>query len=664
MNSFNLQSKFSPNEDQSQAIDKIYNWLQKGEKFSTLLGATGTGKTFTVANIINKVNKPTLVISHNKTLAAQLAQEFQSFFPNNAVHYFVSYYDYYQPESYLPTSDTYIAKETQINEEIDRLRYEATTSLLTRKDVIIVASVSCIYGLGKPDEVLNSFIKIEKNKKTSIKEIANKLVAIQYNRNDIELTRGFFRISGDVLEVFPANSKDYLIKIEFFGNKIEKISIINKTTRKILEILETISIPPATHYVTEKTKMDPIIKQIEKDLESQLEYFNKNEKPLEAERIEQRVRYDLEMMKETGFCNGIENYSRYIDGRQPGEMPYTLIDYFGKDFLMIMDESHITLPQIRAMYNGDYARKKNLIDFGFRLPAAFDNRPLKKEEFDKKIKQMVFMSATPGPEEYEISKDNFAEQIIRPTGLLDPVIEIRSTDTQVEDIAKEIQKRAKNKERTLVTTLTKKTAEDLADYLLDLEIKTTYLHSEIKTMERLDILKKLRQGKYDCLIGVNLLREGLDLPEVSLIGIIDADKEGFLRSKTSLIQTIGRAARNQNGKVIMYANKITDSMNYAIKETNRRRKIQEKYNKKHNITPKTIIKDIKDDILPYTELEDPTKDTGGINPKKLNKADIKYMIEQLNKEMEEYAASLAFEKAAELRDKIEELEDLLTKKKK
>lgn len=664
MNSFNLQSKFSPNEDQSQAIDKIYNWLQKGEKFSTLLGATGTGKTFTVANIINKVNKPTLVISHNKTLAAQLAQEFQSFFPDNAVHYFVSYYDYYQPESYLPTSDTYIAKETQINEEIDRLRYEATTSLLTRKDVIIVASVSCIYGLGKPDEVLNSFIKIEKNKKTSIKEIANKLVAIQYNRNDIELTRGFFRISGDVLEVFPANSKDYLIKIEFFGNKIEKISIINKTTRKILEILETISIPPATHYVTEKTKMDPIIKQIEKDLESQLEYFNKNEKPLEAERIEQRVRYDLEMMKETGFCNGIENYSRYIDGRQPGEMPYTLIDYFGKDFLMIMDESHITLPQIRAMYNGDYARKKNLIDFGFRLPAAFDNRPLKKEEFDKKIKQMVFMSATPGPEEYEISKDNFAEQIIRPTGLLDPVIEIRSTDTQVEDIAKEIQKRAKNKERTLVTTLTKKTAEDLADYLLDLEIKTTYLHSEIKTMERLDILKKLRQGKYDCLIGVNLLREGLDLPEVSLIGIIDADKEGFLRSKTSLIQTIGRAARNQNGKVIMYANKITDSMNYAIKETNRRRKIQEKYNKKHNITPKTIIKDIKDDILPYTELEDPTKDTGGINPKKLNKADIKYMIEQLNKEMEEYAASLAFEKAAELRDKIEELEDLLTKKKK
>ncbi len=670
MNKFDLQSKFSPNEDQSQAIDKIYNWLNQGEKFTTLLGATGTGKTFTVANLINKVNKPTLVISHNKTLAAQLAQEFQSFFPNNAVHYFVSYYDYYQPESYLPTSDTYIAKETQINEEIDRLRFEATTSLLTRKDVIIVASVSCIYGLGEPKELLSQFIIIDKSKKTNIKEIASKLISIQYERNDIDLTRGCFRISGDVLEIFPANSKENLIKIEFFGNEIEKISVINKLTRKTLETLNSISIPPATHHVTEKSKMEPIIKQIEHDLELQLEHFKKENKPLEAERIEQRVRYDIEMMRETGFCNGIENYSRYIDGREPGSAPYTLIDYFGDDFFMVMDESHITLPQIRAMYNGDYARKKNLIDFGFRLPAAFDNRPLKKEEFDKKIPQIVFMSATPGLEELEDCKKTktkearIAEQIIRPTGLLDPIIEIRPTNIQVEDIAKEIQERTKNGERTLVTTLTKKTAEDLADYLLDLGVKTTYLHSEIKTMERLDILKKLRQGKYDCLIGVNLLREGLDLPEVSLIGIIDADKEGFLRSKTSLIQTIGRAARHQNGKVIMYADKITESMDYAIKETNRRRKIQEEYNKKHGITPKTIIKEIKDDLMSYGEIVDPTIESGGINMKKLNKADIKYMIEQLNKEMEEYASSLAFEKAAELRDKIEELEDQIKNKKK
>lgn len=668
MNKFDLQSKFSPNDDQAQAIDKLYSWIEKGEKYSTLLGATGTGKTFTVANIINKVNKPTLVISHNKTLAAQLAQEFQSFFPNNAVHYFVSYYDYYQPESYLPTSDTYIAKETQINEEIDRLRYEATTSLLTRKDVIIVASVSCIYGLGKPEELLKQFITINKGEDVSIKEISTKLVSIQYERNDIELTRGTFRISGDVLEVFPANSKENIIKIEFFGNEVEKISVITKLTRKTLEVLETFSIPPATHHVTDRTKMEPIIKQIEQDLELQLEYFRKNDKPLEAERIEQRVRYDIEMMRETGFCSGIENYSRYIDGRQPGTMPYTLIDFFGNDFLMVMDESHITLPQIRAMYNGDYARKKNLIDFGFRLPAAFDNRPLKKEEFDQKIPQIVFMSATPGPEELEKcfdtskSKRKIAEQIIRPTGLLDPIIEIRPTNTQVEDIAKEIEKATLKNERTLVTTLTKKTAEDLADYLLDLGIKTTYLHSEIKTMERLDILKKLRQGKYDCLIGVNLLREGLDLPEVSLIGIIDADKEGFLRSKTSLIQTIGRAARHQNGRVIMYADRITDSMDYAIKETNRRRKIQEDHNKKYGITPTTIVKEISDNVMFDAFVGEQNLDPDEIDIKKLKKADIKYMIEQLNQEMEEYAASLAFEKAAELRDKIEELENYLNKK--
>lgn len=661
MANFNLQSKFTPNEDQSQAIDKICNWIKEGKKYSTLLGATGTGKTFTVANIINKINKPTLVISHNKTLAAQLAQEFQSFFPDNAVHYFVSYYDYYQPESYLPTSDTYIAKETQINEEIDRLRYEATTSLLTRKDVIIVASVSCIYGLGEPKEVFEKFLNIETNQKISIKELSEKLVTIQYERNDIELERGNFRISGDVMEIQPANYKDKIVKIEFFGKSIDRISIIDKINRKTLEIIKSVTIPPATHYVTTKEELGPVIQEIEKDLEERIKYFKDNNKPLEAERIEQRVRYDLEMIKETGFCNGIENYSRYIDHRKPGERPYTLLDYFGDDFLMIMDESHITLPQIRAMYNGDYARKKNLIDFGFRLPAAFDNRPLKKEEFDQKIKQMVFMSATPGEEEYKTSKKNIAEQIIRPTGLLDPIIEVKPTESQVEDIAKEIQERAKYHERTLVTTLTKKTAEDLADYLLDLGIKTTYLHSEIKTAERLEILKKLRQGKYDCLIGVNLLREGLDLPEVSLIGIIDADKEGFLRSKTSLIQIIGRAARHVNGKVIMYADKMTDSMDYAISETNRRRKMQEEYNKKHNIIPKSIHKEIKEDLFIGKKIE---SDFNDLDIKSINKSDIKYSISQLNAEMEEAAANLDFEKAAYLRDKIEELENLSNSKKK
>ncbi len=655
MANFKLQSEFTPNEDQSQAIDKICNWIKKGEKFSTLLGATGTGKTFTVANIINKINKPTLVISHNKTLAAQLAQEFQSFFPDNAVHYFVSYYDYYQPESYLPTSDTYIAKETQINEEIDRLRYEATTSLLTRKDVIIVASVSCIYGLGEPKELFDKFLDVDISQKMSIKELSEQLVSIQYERNDIELNRCNFRVSGDVMEIYPVNYKERLIKIEFFGREIEKISIIDKLTRKTIEVVKSVTIPPATHYVTDKIKLEPIIKEIEKDLEERIKFFKDNDKPLEAERIEQRVKYDLEMIRETGFCNGIENYSRYLDRRKPGERPYTLIDYFGDDFLMIMDESHITLPQIRAMYNGDYARKKNLVDFGFRLPAAFDNRPLKKEEFDKKIKQIVFMSATPGEEEYKTSKKNIAEQIIRPTGLLDPIIEVKPTENQVEDIAREIQERTKIHERTLVTTLTKKTAEDLADYLLDLGIKTTYLHSEVKTAERLEILKKLRQGKYDCLIGVNLLREGLDLPEVSLIGIIDADKEGFLRSRTSLIQIIGRAARHVNGKVIMYADKITDSMNIAISETNRRRRLQEEYNKKHNITPKSIKKEIKEDIFIGKKAEEDLNEYD-IDIKTIRKSDISYILSQLNTEMEEAAANLDFEKAAYLRDKIEELE--------
>lgn len=652
---FKLSSNFKPNPDQQNAIDHILDWLNKGNKNITLLGVTGSGKTFTAANIIEKINKPTLVISHNKTLAAQLANEFKSFFPNNAVHYFVSYYDYYQPESYIPTSDTYIAKETQINEEIDRLRFEATTSLLTRKDTIIVASVSCIYGLGEPQELWNKFINIKTNEKLSIKDIASKLIDIQYNRNDTNLIRGAFRISGDVMEIFPSNSKEEIVKIEFLGKNIEKITRVNNITRKLLENLQDISIPPAAHFLTSKDKLDNIIKQIEEDLEKQIKYFKDNNKPLEAERIEQRVKYDLEMMKETGYCNGIENYSRYLDNRKPGESPYTLIDYFGDNFLTIIDESHITLPQIKSMYAGDYSRKKNLIDFGFRLPAAFDNRPLRKEEFERKVQQVLYMSATPSDEEIKKSKGLIAEQIIRPTGLLDPIIEVKPTSNQVEDLAKEIELNTKKGFRSLVTTLTKKTAEDLADYLIDLGIKANYLHSEIKTMERLDILKKLRQGYYDCIIGVNLLREGLDLPEVSLIGIIDADKEGFLRSKTSLIQIIGRAARHSEGRIIMYADKITDSMDYAIKETARRRKIQEEYNKKHNITPKTIVKEIKDNFVPgYFQNNDKIQINSN---KKYTKEDLKYIVKELTKQMEEYANNLDFEKAIELRDEIEKLEN-------
>ena len=657
---FKLASKFTPNPDQQNAIDHILNWLDKKNKYITLLGATGTGKTFTAANVIAKMNKPTLVISHNKTLAAQLANEFKYFFPENAVHYFVSYYDYYQPESYIPTSDTYIAKETQINEEIDRLRFEATTSLLTRKDTIIVASVSCIYGLGEPQELWSRFINIKTGEKLGIKDIAIKLVEIQYDRNDTNLIRGTFRISGDIMEIFPSNSKEEIIKMQFLGKNIEKITRVNNLTRKTLEVLQDISVPPAVHFVTDRTKLESILKQIEEDLEKQIKHFKDDNKPLEAERIEQRVRYDLEMMRVTGYCNGVENYSRYLDGRKPGESPYTLIDYFGDDFLTIVDESHMTLPQIRSMYAGDYSRKKNLIDFGFRLPSAFDNRPLRKEEFERKIQQTLFMSATPSDEEIEKSKKLVVEQIIRPTGLLDPIVEVRPIENQVEDLAKEIQANTKRGFRTLVTTLTKKTAEDLADYLIDLGIKANYLHSEIKTMERLEILKKLRQGTYDCLIGVNLLREGLDLPEVSLIGIIDADKEGFLRSKTSLVQTIGRAARHSEGKIIMYADRMTDSMKYAISETKRRRKIQEEYNTKHGITPTTIIKEIRDSFVPgYFQNNDKIE----INKiEKYKKEDLKYIINELTKQMEDYAAALEFEKAIDIREKIDELENQMKHK--
>jgi excinuclease ABC subunit B len=524
---FELKSKFKPNQDQERARDFLVSKIQNKEKYSTLLGVTGSGKTFTASSVIEKIQKPTLVISHNKTLAAQLASEFKNFFPNNAVHYFVSYYDYYQPESYLPTSDTFINKETSINEEIDRLRFEATTSLLSRKDVIIVASVSCIYGLGKPEDIKSRFLKISKKDNISILEIASYLSEIQYERNDIELSRGKFRILGDIIEIHPANMKNLIYRIEFFGKNIEKIAQIDLLNRNVVSVLNSISIPPASHYLTKNEDISSIVKEIEEELKIQEEYFKKNNKLIEAQRIKERISYDLEMIKEIGYCNGIENYSRYLDGRKAGETPYTLIDYFGDDYLTIIDESHVTLPQIRGMYNGDRARKKNLIEYGFRLPSAYDNRPLRYEEFEDKMKQILFMSATPANEEIIKSEDNVVEQVIRPTGLLDPIIEVRETKNQIKNLVSEIQKNIKKNQRSLVVTLTKKQAEDLTDYLIDQNIKVTYIHSDVKTMERVDILKDLRKGVYDVLVGVNLLREGLDLPEVSLIGILDADKEGF-----------------------------------------------------------------------------------------------------------------------------------------
>jgi len=657
---FKLVSKFKPNRDQEKARDFIISKIKKGDKYSTLLGVTGSGKTFTASSVIEKIQKPTLVISHNKTLAAQLASEFKNFFPDNAVHYFVSYYDYYQPESYIPTSDTFINKETSVNEEIDRLRFEATTSLLSRKDVIIVASVSCIYGLGKPDDIKSRFLKISKKDKISILEIASYLTEIQYERNDIELSRGKFRILGDIIEIHPANMKNLVYRIEFFGKDIEKISQIDLLNRNIVRVLKEISIPPASHYLTKNEEIYSIVKEIEKELEIQEEYFKKNGKLIEAQRIKERISYDLEMIKEIGYCNGIENYSRYLDGRNEGETPYTLIDYFGDDYLTIIDESHVTLPQIRGMYNGDRARKKNLIEYGFRLPSAYDNRPLRYEEFEDKMKQILYMSATPSNEEIIKSEDNVVEQIIRPTGLLDPIIEVRKTENQIKDLVLEIQENIKKNQRILVITLTKKQAEDLTDYLIDLNIKVNYIHSDVKTMDRVDILRDLRKGKYDVLVGVNLLREGLDLPEVSLIGILDADKEGFLRSKTSLIQIIGRAARHNEGKVIMYADKITDSLDYAISETKRRRKIQEEYNKKNNITPTSIKKNIEEAEIPGRSIKE---ERDYKIYKKLSKKDLTYIKENLEKTMLKEAKDMNFESAGILRDEILEINRILKNKK-
>lgn len=655
MNKFQIVSDYKPTGDQPKAIENLVNGLEKNSKFQTLLGVTGSGKTFTMANVIEKVQKPTLIIAHNKTLAAQLASEFKEFFPNNAVEYFVSYYDYYQPEAYVPSSDTYIEKDASINDEIDKLRHSATASLFERRDVIIVASVSCIYGLGDPIDYENLVISLRPGMEKERDEIISKLIEIQYDRNDINFTRGTFRVRGDILDIFPASSNENAIRIEFFGDEIEKITEIEVITGKSIGVRKHISIFPASHFATSEDKIKAAVEGVEKELKDRLEELESEGKLLEAQRLKQRTMYDIEMMKEMGFCQGIENYSRHISGRIEGSKPYTLIDYFPEDFLMIVDESHVTIPQVRGMYAGDRSRKQTLVDYGFRLPSALDNRPLQFDEFEKTINQIVCVTATPGPYEYEKS-ENIVEQIIRPTGLLDPIIEVRETKNQIDNLIEEINKRVEKNERVLVTTLTKKMSEDLTNYLKEIGMKVGYLHSDVKTIERMEIIRELRLGKIEVLIGINLLREGIDLPEVSLVAILDADKEGFLRSETSLIQTSGRAARNSEGKVIMYGDKITRSMEKTISETNRRRHIQNDYNKEHNITPKTIIKGIRD-IIEATEVaEEIAKyEAGNITLKEKKKLE-KY-IKILDKEMKEYAKLLEFEKAAEIRDKIDEIKE-------
>ncbi len=653
MSKFKIESNFKPTGDQPQAIEKLSNGILNNLKHQTLLGVTGSGKTFTMANVIERVQKPTLVIAHNKTLAYQLATEFKEFFPNNAVEYFVSYYDYYQPEAYVPQSDTYIEKDASINDEIDKLRHSATAALFERRDVIIVASVSCIYGLGDPIDYENLVISLRPGMIKDRDEIMKKLIDIQYMRNDVNFVRGTFRVRGDVLEIFPASSSEHIIRVEFFGDEIDRIVELNHITGEIIGARNHVSIFPASHYATSKEKIDQAVISIEEELEERLKELRAQNKLLEAQRLEQRTRYDIEMLKEMGFCQGIENYSRHLSGRPPGSRPFTLIDYFPDDFLIIVDESHVTLPQLRGMYEGDRSRKQTLVDYGFRLPSALDNRPLKFEEFESLVNQIIYVSATPGPYEKEHS-EQIVEQIIRPTGLLDPKIDVRPIEHQVDDLVKEIRIRAERKERVLVTTLTKKMAEDLTDYFKEIGIKVTYLHSDIDTLERMKIIRDLRLGKYDVLVGINLLREGLDLPEVSLVAILEADKEGFLRSETSLIQTIGRAARNASGQVIMYADTITNSMKRAIDETNRRRTIQAKYNKEHNITPKTIVKGVRDVIEATIALEDEEE----YKVETFNAENLDSMIEELKEAMLKAAEELNFEKAAELRDKMMELKKL------
>ena len=646
---FNLLSKFNPSGDQPEAIKKLVEGVNEGKKHQVLLGATGTGKTFTIANVIKEVNKPTLILAHNKTLAGQLYSEFKELFPNNRVEYFVSYYDYYQPEAYVPSSDTYIEKDASINDEIDELRHSATSALLSRDDVIVIASVSCIYGIGEVEEYRNKMLTLNVGDEFPRNKVLAKLVDMLYERNDLDFKRGTFRVKGDVLEIIPSNEHTHGIRIEFFGDEIDRISEIDTLTGSIITNKKTISIFPASHFVTSDDKLEEAISRIEKELKERVEYFNENHKPLEAERIEQRTKYDLEMLRETGFCRGVENYSRHLALKEEGESPTTLIDFFKKDFLLVIDESHVTVSQVRGMYNGDRARKMNLVDFGFRLPSALDNRPLKFNEFESKLNQVIYVSATPGDYELEKVDNKVIEQIIRPTGLLDPTIEVRKTSGQIDDLIGEIRSRIEKNERTLVTTLTIRMAEELTNYLKQIDIKVAYLHAEVKTLERLRIIRDLRLGKYDVLVGINLLREGIDIPEVSLIAILDADKEGFLRSTRSLVQTIGRCARNANGHVIMYADKITDSMDYAIKETERRRTIQNQYNIEHNIVPKTVIKEIRDLIS--------NVDTEADNKKKVKMTKKEKManITKIEEEMRKAASELDFEKAMELRDILFEL---------
>ncbi|MEC0271778.1 excinuclease ABC subunit UvrB [Peribacillus frigoritolerans] len=653
---FELVSKYSPQGDQPAAIEMLVEGIKEGKEMQTLLGATGTGKTFTVSNVIQKINKPTLVIAHNKTLAGQLYSEFKEFFPNNAVEYFVSYYDYYQPEAYVPSTDTFIEKDASINDEIDKLRHSATSSLFERKDVIIIASVSCIYGLGSPEEYREMVVSLRTGMEIDRNALLHRLVDIQYERNDIAFQRGTFRVRGDVVEIFPASRDEHCVRVEFFGDEIDRIREVDALTGEITGEREHIAIFPASHFVTREEKMRIAIQNIETELEERLKELREDEKLLEAQRLEQRTRYDLEMMREMGFCSGIENYSRHLTLRPSGATPYTLIDYFPEDFLLVVDESHVTLSQIRGMFNGDQARKQVLVDHGFRLPSAKDNRPLRFEEFEKKVHQSIFVSATPGPYELEHTPE-MVQQIIRPTGLLDPTVEVRPIEGQIDDLIGEIQERVKKNERVLITTLTKKMSEDLTDYLKEIGIKVQYLHSEVKTLERIEIIRELRMGKYDVLVGINLLREGLDIPEVSLVTILDADKEGFLRSERSLIQTMGRAARNANGHVIMYADRITNSMELAINETRRRREIQEKYNEEHGIMPQTIQKDIRDSIRATHVAEEGEEYKEDLAPSlaKLPKKERLKVMVSMEKEMKEAAKALDFERAAELRDLLLEL---------
>ena len=648
---FKIHSKYKPTGDQPQAIDTLVQSINAGNKETTLLGVTGSGKTFTMANVIERTQRPTLVLAHNKTLAAQLCSEFKEIFPENAVEYFVSYYDYYQPEAYVAQTDTYIEKDSSINDEIDKLRHSATLALSERRDVIIVASVSCIYSLGDPIDYRNMVISLRPGMEKSRDDLVKKLVELQYERNDINFIRNKFRVRGDVVEIFPAASGDSIIRVEFFGDEIDRISEINPLTGELKATLKHAAIYPASHYIVSRDKMQLALAEIERELDERLEYFRSNGKLLEAQRIEQRTRYDMEMLQEIGFCSGIENYSRILSGRAPGSSPYTLLDYFPDDFLLFVDESHVTLPQVRGMYAGDRARKKSLIDYGFRLPSAYDNRPLNFDEFYAHINQAIFVSATPGDLELEKSQV-VAEQIIRPTGLLDPEISVRPTEGQLDDLVSEINLRTAKKQRVLVTTLTKKMAEDLTSYLETFGIRVRYMHHDIDTVERMEIVRDLRLGEFDVLVGINLLREGLDIPEVSLVAVLDADKEGFLRSARSLIQITGRAARNSEGMVIMYADSVTDSMEQTIVETNRRRKIQQKYNEEHGIVPQTIVKKVSEILEISTHSESEFK-----NAKKLSKAQRQQLIESLTKEMKAAARLLEFEHAAYLRDKIKKLRD-------